>query len=181
MLSMMQKQLNALFGLLENNQVNTKKDGRNFMQTYNDEMRLFQMTSIIPTLVDARGNSREIDSLITECLSDYIEHFKASPDENHIAAVEAAMKLYADKELRDKFWLPLANAFRLGAAASSWQMTMKLWEKTIKDAQWFRNLATGGKLLAMFQSAASAAFILMPLLPGMWDQMSEAQKLSWKL
>ncbi|KAK2051737.1 hypothetical protein LY76DRAFT_556740 [Colletotrichum caudatum] len=171
-LSMMQKQLNALFGLLENYQTNTKPGGRNFMQAYNDDMRLFQMTSIIPTLIDARGNSREIDNLIVECLGDYIEHFKASPNQDHVDAIAAAEQLYMSKELRDKFWIPLTAASRLGVAASSWQLTMTMWENTIRGAAWFKNMASGGKLLQAFQGVTAVAFILMPLLPGMWDQMS---------
>ncbi|KAI9150587.1 hypothetical protein HJFPF1_10362 [Paramyrothecium foliicola] len=161
-LSMMQKQLNALFGLLENNQTNTKKGGRNFMQAYNEDMRLFHMTSIIPTLVDPRGNVREIDSLVAECLAEYIEHFKASPDDTHVQAVKAAQEL-------------------VGAAAGSWNLTMSLWETTVKDATWFKNMATGAKVLAVFESAAGAAFLLLPLLPGAWDHLTDQQKLSWKL
>ncbi|RKL46663.1 hypothetical protein BFJ70_g3148 [Fusarium oxysporum] len=181
MLSMMQKQLNALFGLLENNQVNTAPGGRNFMEAYNDDMRLFQMAAIIPTLIDASGNSQEIDNLIAQCLDQYIQHFKASPDEKHIEALEAANELYKDRELRARFWLPLADLSRLGSAASSWQQTMSLWENTVKEARWFKNLAFGGKLLTVFQAATAAIFILMPLIPGQWDQLSESQKWSWGL
>jgi hypothetical protein len=180
-LSMMQKQLNALFGLLENNQTNSTPGGRNFMQAYNDDMRLFQMTSIIPTLVDARGNMEEIDTLMKECLSDYIEHFKASPDKEHADALEAAEKLYASQELRDKFFLSMANASRLGAAAGSWSLTMSLWEDNIKKAGWFQNLAGSAKYLAVFEAMAGAVLILLPLIPGTWDTMSDKQKLTWKL
>ncbi|KAH7078575.1 hypothetical protein FB567DRAFT_607847 [Paraphoma chrysanthemicola] len=180
-LSMMQKQLNALFRLLEDDQMNTVPGGRDFMQPYNNDMRLFQMTSIIPTLVNARGHSQDIDTLIFECLSDYIEHFKASANQDHADAVAAAEQLFANKELRDKFWLPLVSANRIGAAARSWTLTMKLWEDTVKDAEWFEKMASGGRVLAVFQAATAIVLIVMPLMPGMWSKMTPTQQLSWKL
>ncbi|CZR47321.1 uncharacterized protein FPRO_08695 [Fusarium proliferatum ET1] len=178
-LSMMQKQLNTLFGMLENNRVNPS--GPNFMEAYNDDMRLFQMTSIIPTLVDIRGNSVEITTLIDECLADYIENFKVSTNPDHVAALAAAEQLYGDKQLQQKFWDSLASASRVGVAASSWRNTMYLWEKTIVQANWFKRLAAGGRLLAVFEAATGAVLLLLPLIPGMWDKMDSSQKLAWKL
>ena len=105
-IGMFLKQLNGLFGLLENNAINTQANGRNFMQAFNQEVRLFQMTSIVPQLVDINGNSSEIDSLMKECLYSYAQQYKNVNSDDHKAAVEAAMKLYKEKELRTNFFSP---------------------------------------------------------------------------
>lgn len=180
-LGMMQKQLNALFGLLENNAINTKPNARNFMQAFNEDVRLFQMTSIVPSVIDMDGNAQEFDDLFVQCLNEYIKNFKASPDEKHIEAVKAAQELYAQKELRSKFWQPLCIASRLGQAAGSWDMITQKWEFAVTNAQWFKNLQFGGRLLACFQAMSAATLIIVGFLPGMRDKWTQEQKTQWAL
>lgn len=181
-LGMFQKQLNSLFGILEDNKTNTTTtDAKNFTQTFNEDMRLFQMTSCVPQLLDLDGNSSDFDDLLVQCLWDYKEHFKTSPDKNHQEAVQAAEELYAKFELRQKMFAPLAQASRLGQAAGSWNLITAKWEQTVINAPWFQKLQGASRLFATFQIISSAALIIFGLIPSVRATMTDQQKIQWAL
>lgn len=182
-LSMNVKQLNALFGILENNAVNSKPKCRNFMQAFNEDMRLFQMTSVIPHLVDIEGNAQAFDNLVVQCLDEYMKNYKGSLDQNHIDAVKAAKLLYSEQELRSKLWLPLIDAQRLAAAvgAYSWQLMSKQWELKVYQSAWFKRLTNADKVFQTFQAAVACAIVVAGFLPDYRKQMAPEQKAVWGL
>lgn len=64
------KKSNGLFGVLENNQVNTEKDSLKLMEADNSGIRVCQMTAIIPQLVNLDDSSSDFDSIFKACLNE---------------------------------------------------------------------------------------------------------------
>ncbi|KAK4182656.1 hypothetical protein QBC35DRAFT_147519 [Podospora australis] len=181
------KQLNALFGMLEDNAVNTKPGGRNFMQAFNDEVRLYQMTTLVPQLVDINDNRSDFDSLFVECLAEYIQHYQGVDAKEHKEAMEAALLIHGNKELRHKIFDTLNLATRLSSASGSWLGIAQAWE-----AQWAANpviskMASAAKFFKVTAGVTCMVMILIPLCPwfGLGEHVRNAmtpeQKLMWKM
>lgn len=178
-IAMKLKGLNALFGVLENNQVNTAEGATNFMGAFQEQMRLFQMSSLIPQLVDIDGSASDFDSLVKACLETFWHKYENS-DNTHLKEQAALAKTLAqDDTLRNKFLNLLKKAVRLGGASCSWTITMEMWDTLVVGTTWFKVLTYSTKLFALIAYAAGAALIMLPLVPGVWDTMTTADKVYW--
>lgn len=179
-LGMMHKQLNALFGLLEDNAINTKPGGRNFMQAFNEDVRLFQMTAVVPSLIDMDGNTHNFDNIMVQCLDDYTQLHKFSPDERHKEAVTAAQELSSQKELRTDLWRPLAEAQQNLQAFASWGTIMEKWQAAVKASARYQNLLQkGAPILRCFQAGLAAVLVIIGFMPGARDKWTQGQKAQW--
>lgn len=173
------KNFNGLFGVLENNQVNTAKDATNFMGAFNQIMRTFQMTSLIPQLVDINGSASDFDSLVKACLEEFWHKYEKSSDKHLVEQASLAKQLYENDELRKKFFDPLKKVLRMGGACESWSDMLEMWNDMIVDTTWFRALTNGKNLLVFLSYIAGAALIILPLVPGFWGALSTADKVYW--
>ncbi|KAK2762104.1 hypothetical protein FQN54_001111 [Arachnomyces sp. PD_36] len=178
-LGMNVKKLNGLFSVLENDKINTAEGGINFMGAYNEAIRAFQMTSIIPQLVDIDRNSSDFDSIVKECLHQFWNNYKDSSDTDLAKKAIDAEELYSNDELRKKFFQPLAKAGRLAQSSSSWNVMLDMWQDLVEEADWFKALQGASKLFSALKYVMPAVLLIMPFVPGLWNSMSTAEKASW--
>ncbi|KAK5489509.1 hypothetical protein LTR46_003486 [Exophiala xenobiotica] len=176
------KKLNSLFGSLENHNV-APDSQRSFMQSFNETLRMFQMTSIIPQLVDPTGKHVDFDSILKDCLNAFWNHYQdvGKDDPSIQELVGYAKQLDADDKMRKDFLVPFFDAARVAGAAGNWTNTMTQWADMVSQNSWFKGLAQGAKLLRTMQYVAGAALLLMPLMPGMWSSMREEDKTKWAI
>ena len=171
------KKLNGLFGVLENDQVNTTKDGINFMEAFNGAVRMFQMSSIIPQLVDLDESSSDFDSIVKACLEEFWQKYSDNSDPNIAEQALLAKQLWSDDELRWKFFNPLKKMQRfVGASVAAWNVLMKQWEHLLQESKWFKLLKFGQKFFVLMQKVIAVAMFIMPLIPQFWSQMSPSDK-----
>jgi hypothetical protein len=174
------KRINGLFGVLENNQVNTAINGTNFMGAFNDAIRMFQMTSLIPQLIDLDGNSSDFDSLLKAMLEQFWTNYHDSSDPKLAEQANYAKELFQNDELPKKFILPFVRAQRFAGSLGSWGILVEKWTKFAEGSKWFQRLgAVGGKMLSLFRYATAASLVILPLLPGAWNAMSATDKVLW--
>ncbi|KAK4661637.1 uncharacterized protein QC763_0105070 [Podospora pseudopauciseta] len=174
------KQLNTLFGILEDNANNTKPGGKSFMQAFNEEVRLYQMTAIIPQMVDLTGNTKQdIDDLVKECLDQYIKQYQNIDMEAHKEAIEAALLLYQQDELRRKVFKMLFALSRTSSTLGSWGATIELWHRELYNRPWFQNVAKIANSVRVLTVLTSVVVLVQPLLTGEWRSMSPEQKVKW--
>ncbi|KAK5993804.1 hypothetical protein PT974_07241 [Cladobotryum mycophilum] len=161
------KKLNSIFGVLEDDQVNKEEGGRSFMQAYNEAIRLFQMTSIIPTLVDIDGNSSEFDTLVKACLREFWERNKNSPNSKMVEQAAFAIELYRNNDLRNKMIAGYKRAQILAGGLNNWGVMVRRWEDIVGNSKWFLKLGSKGqKLLRTVQITAAVVILGLPLFPG---------------
>ncbi len=176
-LGMYIKTLNGTFGVLEDNQVNMA--GHNFMQAFNQSIQIFQMTAIIPQLVDLDGNLSNFDSLLKDCLYEFWNHYKDSQDQTMTDHVQAALKLYQDDAVRRDFYMPLVTFQKLGGAGMNWGHITQMWTATVGDSLWFQALQWGATGLKLMGVLASSVMMFIPLMAGGIDNLEPAVMASW--
>ena len=175
------KQLNGLFGILEDNASNTQPNGKNFMQVFNEDVRLFQMMALVPQLVDVNGNASDIDDLVKESLAQYAEKYKDVNMKDHKDAVEAAMKLHGDNELRAKIMRPLFSLKQYISTVSTWTSLMHMWEHQVQQQAWFKNLVKAANFFKMMAFSFAIVLVVLPLIPNVRKEMTDKQKTQWGL
>ncbi|QVM12539.1 hypothetical protein D8B26_007162 [Coccidioides posadasii str. Silveira] len=174
------KKLNSIFGTVENDQVNTAEGGRSFMEAFNDAVRLFQMSSIIPQLVDLDRNSSDYDSLVKAALYEFWEKNKNSSTPEIAQQAELAKQLFENDQLRRNFQLSLRSAQALAGGFASWSVLMGKWENIVTETGWYKALGSRARgLFTTIQTLSAAAMIAMPFFTGGWSEMSDAQRASW--
>ena len=170
------KQHNALFGVLERDQINTAKDGINFMGAFNNAIRVFQMTTLIPQLVDVDNTSGDLDSITKECLLEFWRSYKDSSDKGLAEQANRAKELYNNADMLRKFMDPLKKVQRLGGSAASWNLMLQMWDDMVMDSKWFKALQWGSKMFELVKSVTATALMILPFIPGFWANMSDADK-----
>ena len=175
------KQLNGLFGILEDNASNPEPNGKNFTQVFNEDVRLFQMMALVPQLVDVNGNASDIDDLVKECLAQYVEKYKDVNMTEHKDAVEIAMKLHGDNELRAKIMRPLFALTRVMSTVMTWTSLMHLWEFRVQQQGWFKNVVKAANVFKTMAFSFATVLVILPLIPDVRKEMTDKQKIQWGL
>ena len=155
----------AVFQILENNIVNPH--GKSFTETFNEVLRLFQMTSIIPQMVDLEGNLGDVDSIIQECLQTFYEQFKTSTDPKLVENVQNTLVWLQQKALRKMFLETISSSLILSNAGTSWSTAIAHVNQRIAMQQeiavQFKNVQSG---IGWMVSLTAIALIALPLIPG---------------
>jgi hypothetical protein len=174
------KKLTLMFGILENGQQN--KDGRSFAEAFNELVRLFQMTTIIPQFVDADGIADDFDSIQKMMLQQFYTDNIGSSDPTVVAEAQRQQKLANDDFLRKKFFSALAESMRLGGSLGSWSAIVQLNQNFLTRENWFQNLAGAADSLSTFLRSCCVVLLIVPMLNGLdggWSSMKPEQKTAW--
>lgn len=174
------KKLTLIFGILENSQQNP--NGKSFAEAFNDLIRLFQMSTIIPQFVDADATSEDIDSIEKEMLSQFYNDNIGSADPNVVAEAQRAQQLANDDFLRQNFFESLAAAMRLGGTLGSWSAIAQLNQNFLNSKPFYQKLVNAADLSATFMRATCVALLILPMINSMgggWNEMTPEQKSSW--
>lgn len=171
------KKMNGLFEVLENNKIN--QDGKSFAEAHNDAIRMFQMQSIIPRMVDLDGCFSEFDSLLKESLQQFWTHYKDSKDINLMEQANHAKKLYQKNQIRRQFLDQFKVFNRVPGSAASWNTTVQMWEKTVRNTRWFKILHGASRFLELMKVCSAVALLVMPMLPGVWSSLKPTDKVMW--
>ncbi len=155
----------AVFQILENNIVNPH--GKSFTQTFNEVLRLFQMTSIVPQMVDLAGNLADVDSIIQECLQTFYEQFKTSTDPKLVENVQNTLVWLQQKALRKLYLETISSSLILSNASTSWSTAIAHVNQRIamqkEITSQFKNVQSG---LGWMATLTAIALIALPLIPG---------------
>ncbi|KAJ4362083.1 hypothetical protein N0V83_011025 [Neocucurbitaria cava] len=174
------KKLTLIFGILENGQQNP--NGKSFTEAFNDLIRLFQMSTIIPQFVDADAASEDLDSIEKEMLQQFYTDNIGSSDPQVVAEAQRAQQLATNDFLRKNFFNSLATSMRLGGSLGSWAAIAQLNQNFLNQAGWYQKLANAADLGATFMRASCVALLVLPMINkfgGGWSAMSPEQKTSW--
>jgi hypothetical protein len=173
------KTLNGLFGMLENSQVNA--NGPSFMQAFNQSMQLFQMSSIVPQLIDMSGNVTDLDSIVKECLYNFWLQNKDSTDPAMQEQLANAMELYNQDEIRKNFVMTFANAQRLIGSLGTWANIASRYSDVLNQSAWYTKLSNAAGKASIMVTAISVGILVLPILKGGFQNMSAAEKTQWAL
>ncbi|KAI8298950.1 Jerky protein-like protein-like [Colletotrichum sp. SAR11_240] len=175
------KKLTLIFGVLENGQQNP--NGKSFTEAFNDLVRLFQMSSIIPQFVDPNTTSGDLDSLEKEMLQQFYHDNISSSDPNVVQEAQNAQQLAADDTLRRNFFNSLATSMAFGGSLGSWATIAQLNQEFLDAAGWYKKLVNAAGLTSTFLRTSCIAFMIMPMLNafGGWGGMSATQKATWAI
>ncbi|KAJ3955568.1 hypothetical protein N0V92_007920 [Colletotrichum tropicale] len=175
------KKLTLIFGVLENGQQNP--NGKSFTEAFNDLVRLFQMSSIIPQFVDPNTTSGDLDSLEKEMLQQFYHDNISSSDPNIVQEAQNAQQLAADDTLRRNFFNSLATSMAFGGSLGSWATIAQLNQEFLDAAGWYKKLVNAAGLTSTFLRTSCIAFMIMPMLNafGGWGGMSATQKATWAI
>lgn len=161
------KNLTATLQILENDAVNTDKDGKSFTETFNDVIRLFQMTSVIPQMVDLQGNLDDVDSIVKECLQTFYDKYQGkSSDPEMLKRIEDTKAWLMEAKLRRTYLQMLGASFQPARAAGAWTEAVRLTQQ-----RWILDGAFPAKLktpsgMGWMACLSAIALVALPLIPG---------------
>lgn len=177
--SRMLKSLTGTFGVLENGQINP--DGKSFQQAFNDVVRVFMMTSMIPQFIDPNGVSDDFDSVLKDMLEEFYEANKTSLSSDLVEEANNAKFLAANDFIRQQMFNSLDMSMLLGGSLGDWADVVKGFNGFNEKSDWFKKLANGAEISGTFLRMACSVLVILPLLNqfgGGWNSMTDEQKTS---
>lgn len=178
--SMHLKTLSTTMGMLEGGQQNP--NGKSFQEAFNELIRLYQMSSIIPQFVDAQNNAEDIDSIQKAMLAQFAQEYADSPDQKLAAEAATAEQLAADDFTRGKFMTILVTCMRLSGTLGNWANIAKNFVAMLGRTSWYSKLANAAGLMSTLLRSTCVILLVLPIinsLGGGWGGMKREQKISW--
>ncbi|KAJ6263322.1 hypothetical protein Dda_1885 [Drechslerella dactyloides] len=171
------KTLSSTFGMLEGSETNP--DGKTFQQAFNDLLRVFQMTSIIPQLVDLDGFAGDFDSILKAMLQQFYNDNISNPDPKIAEQAALAKALLEDDKARQGFYNNIISAMRLASALSSWSYIVKVFGNFNEAATWYKGLVNAGEMASSFMMFACGIMLIMCTLGPTWSTMTAEQRVNF--
>jgi hypothetical protein len=169
------KTLGATFGILEGNAINP--NGQSFQASFNDMIRAFNLTVILPQFVDAEGNSSDYNEIIDAIMQQFVASY--SNDKTIQDEVATVTALLSDQQAIQNFINMLVVASRMTASMTSWSAMVSNMRVVAQDSNWYKKLANGAGKLGSFMRLMVVASVIMPLLTGGGWQSMTAKQRAW--
>ncbi|KAJ3514037.1 hypothetical protein NLJ89_g2608 [Agrocybe chaxingu] len=154
------KTLSAVFGLLEGNRINAA--GKTFQAKFNEMIRAFTLTVVLPQYVDCQLNSVETVGLIDKIAASFFDTYGASADPSVTAILASLKGLITDKEIVNNFMRLLTSASLTSGYFRSWPRTVSDMRQLCEHDDWYRQLANGEAPLNLFLLLVATASIILP-------------------
>jgi hypothetical protein len=183
-MGMYMKNVLGIFAMLEGNAKNP--DGPNFQEAFSDMIRFFQMSALLPQLVDTQANFSAFSDIFRRTLLEFANAAKNSLDPDILKDAADALALAYSDDLRAMFLQHLALAMRISWSASSWGTVLsRLTSDLNRDSKWLNGLKAKGLgfsgSLAILTRVTAVVMLIAPFVMhlGDWSTMSEAQQAGW--
>lgn len=168
------KALNAVFGMLEGNQINP--NGKTFQQVFNEEMRMYQMAFVIPQMVDHEGHAEDFDSILKAMLNEFYENNINNPDPAIAKQAQIAKALAANQAACQGLFNNIVASMRLAGTLGSWAYIQQVFGNLNEAAGWFQGLVNGAEMAGMFTLVTCAISMCFANIGGSWKDMTPGQR-----
>ncbi|KAF3258944.1 hypothetical protein TWF192_011078 [Orbilia oligospora] len=174
--SMNLKSMSSTFGMLEGSNNQTNPNGKTFEQAFNELLRSFQMTMIVPQLVDLGVNKSDYDSIFKAVLQQFYTDNINSQDPNIVKEAVLAQEIAANEAATKGFLDNIVSATRLATALSSWAYIFKFYGDFNEASKWWTGLANSADATAFTTAIFCAIMLTTCNLGNLWKTMTTAQK-----
>ncbi|KAK6341139.1 hypothetical protein TWF696_008226 [Orbilia brochopaga] len=173
-ISMKLKSLSTTFGMLEGTQNNP--NGKTFQQAFNELLRVFQMSTIIPQLVDLEGFSEDFDSILKSMLQEFYDENVNNPNPDIAKQAALAKQLLADDNARQGFYNNIIATMRVASTLASWAYIVKVFGDFNETQGWWKKLVNAGELASTFMMFTCGIMLVVCSLGPSWKTMTPAQR-----
>ncbi|KAL6228954.1 hypothetical protein BDW75DRAFT_246164 [Aspergillus navahoensis] len=175
------KSLNGTFSMLEGGKTNSYGNQKTFQQAFNDALRVYMMTTMIPQFVDPNGEAEDFDSILKAMLEEFAYRNSTNLDPNLAEQASNAKFLAQQDEIRHRFIQNLTASVLASGTLGSWGQMVATFNDLNGKSPWYQNLANHAQLASTFMSFASTAMLVMPMLgaSGGWGTMSDSDRIQW--
>ncbi|KAJ3503343.1 hypothetical protein NLJ89_g8480 [Agrocybe chaxingu] len=169
------KAYGATLGILENN--GTTVNGNSFQAAFNDMIRVFTLTTILPQYIDAEGNKTDYLSYLDAIMEEFLKTYATTGDaamQEYVADITA---LRGDRQAIQLFMNMLISVSRTTAASLSWaSLVAKM--RVLADADsYYQKLARGAGMLGSMLMLGCVVSLVMVFRPGKgWKSMTALQQ-----
>ncbi|KAL1966291.1 hypothetical protein VTN77DRAFT_4644 [Rasamsonia byssochlamydoides] len=178
--SMHLKTLSATIGMLEGGKQNP--DGKSFQEAFNDLVRLYQMSSIVPQFVDANNNAEDIDSIQKAMLEQFAQQYANSSDPKLAAEAATAQQLAADDFIRGRFMTILITSMRLSGTLGNWANIANNFVTLLGRTSWYSKLANAAGAMSTLLRSTCVILLILPIINsfgGGWSSMKSGERAGW--
>jgi hypothetical protein len=152
--------------------------GNNFVQEFNNAIKMLQMTSIVPQMVNI-GSSNAFDSGLKDSLYALWEQYKDSLNKDLKEQAARAYYLWSHESIRRQIYKPLKFAQTLGGPYETWDKISSIWTDLSEKAPWFRVMEKPYQYLKLVQTISISVMMFLPLFYGHLENTPKEMWLPW--
>ena len=150
-------------------------DRSQFARQFLETLKIFQLTSVLPEMLDYEGNRETFDILVEKVMEAFVDKYINSTDPEMAKRAEEIEKILKNKSLHDYLQLFHATFSEL-AGVFEWDQFIEKFDSAV--VRFFGKAASG---IATLVGLAAAAGGIVFLATGMiqWKDLSDVQKASF--